>query len=156
MAGENIEKGLDVGLILALALGGYLIYRAFQSTANTVADNPVTQATSSAVASVIANLTMGSPMQVNGSLYDPNGNFLGAISNFPAATGNDGNTYLQVGGTIYQLTGSLQNGNYTGTPVGSASSTNAPGSTLPNASAYSGGATGGTGLTQGAVSFFSP
>ena len=139
-------------IVVGLGLLAFILYQVSKgagAVTSAVAGNPLIQGASSVSAAVIEALTFGSPIEAQGTLVDSNGNVLGSIASFPAANGSDGNTYLNVNGSIYELTGSEQNGDYVGTLVGSASSSNAPGSTTPPVSAYTGGTgyTGGSGLT---------
>lgn len=158
---SNTGKGLDAIMLLAIAGGLYVLYQLVKEVpagaaaiTGAIANNPLTEGASSAIAGVIEGLTFGAPIEVNGTAVDSNGNVLGPISSFPAATGSDGNTYLEIGGAIYELTGSNQNGTY----VASLIEAQASGGTYPSSSEFSApaGGTGSTGLTPGATSFFSP
>lgn len=147
-ASDDVGKGLDLAMLIAIGIGGYFLYQ-FLKGLNPFNPNTVPgaalNATSSAIASAYENLTFGPPIEATGTVADENGNVLGPISSFPAMTLN-GITYLQIGGQTYELGPRNAQGNFTAIPPG--------GSTGPTGATMSAGNTtpgntspGGTGLT---------
>lgn len=148
-ASDDVGKGLDVVMLLAIAAGGYLIYKVLQSLNPNNPNNPVgaaTNAISSGIASAYEALTFGPPVNATGTLASQSGQVLGPISSFPATTQN-GNTYLNVNGTTYQLGPRNSAGNFTAIPV--ASPTGSTGGTYPQGGTYPPGATVPAGFTGG-------
>ncbi len=74
----------------------------------------------SAIASGVEALTLGPPIQAAGSVDDQAGNLLGPIASFPASHDSQGNTYLAIAGSWYQLGPRDANGNFTAVPTGQA------------------------------------
>lgn len=108
------RRGVNWNLVLGLgaAVGAlYLVKKAY-STATAATD-----VASSAIAHVIEALTIGPPVQVEGSVDDEAGNLLGPISSFNSAHDSQGNTYLAIGGTWYQLGARDAAGNFTAIPT---------------------------------------
>jgi hypothetical protein len=157
---DAVEEGVDLMTLLLLAAGAFGIYWLWQkfnpSNPNTL-PGAVTNDISSGIASIFEALTFGPPITATGTLASQSGQVLGPISSFPAATDSNGNTYLNVNGTVYQLGPRNAQGNFTAIPTGAtasagtatipsqdmtASNTGSPGGT-------GGGGTGNTGNTYG-------
>jgi hypothetical protein len=145
---DRIEEGMNVAMIAGVAVGAYFIWKLLQSLNPNNPNTPVGAAVnsiSSGIASAYEALTFGPPIQAAGDVDDLNGNLLGPISSFPAAS-SGGNTYLQINGATYQLGARDSKGNFTAIAA-SAGGAMSPstGSTGGTYSAGSTGLTGGTG-----------
>lgn len=147
-ASEDMNKGMDALMLLAIGAGAYLIYKFFQAFNPNNPNTPVgaaTNAVSSGIADLYDTLTFGAPVNATGTLASQSGQVLGPISSFPATT-EGGVTYLQVNGAPYQLGPRNASGNFTAIPVGNpAGGTTPAGGTSPaGGTPY---ATGTTGVT---------
>jgi hypothetical protein len=88
----------------ALAVGAYLLYKAFTGVVAPIAQGVSSgvSAATSGIANLWVSLTASAPMNVLGSVQFPNGSTV-AIATLPIKTDNNGNVYTNSNGVTYQL-----------------------------------------------------
>lgn len=121
---EDTEGLVMLAVLGGLIYGGYLLWQKFGAGIAGGA-SAAAGGVSSAIAAEYENLTFGPPLQAAGTLADTSGQVLGPVSSFPSATDSQGNTYLNVGGTTYQLGPRNAQGNFTALPTSGAATNGA-------------------------------
>lgn len=112
------ESTARLALFAAIGLGAaYLLYKLTQVGAPIVAAaGQAIGAGTSAAANLWVSLTSSGPIQVLGNVGLPDGTVV-PISSLTWKTDNQGNTYTNINGSVYQLSARDANGNFTLTQV---------------------------------------